>query len=606
MLLESHTREVEGDLAGFGETRAFTLSASGKAFRLLVDGLYSDKIAAPVRELTSNAWDAHIAAGCPERPFVVQLPTQLDCVFSVRDYGPGMDHQTMMVLYTTMFGSSKDTSNDFNGAFGIGSKSPFAYTDTFTVNAYDGQEVREYLAFMTADGVPNLTHMGTSPSREERGILVSFPVRPHDADAFHRAWLRVREGFVVQPEMIGRIPDPLPGPKWVSEHGAGTWAVYGEPSDYGYSGDVLVRQGCVVYPLRNISSPLRDTRMIITVPIGTYGVTATREDLELTPEVVRDLEARVARVFEEILVQLQVAIDAAPNWVEACQAAHNRDVTLRLNTNHKKWTWKGRPLQAAVEIFPGHAIGYHTARVLKLVVTRPGQVVPRQASRLASYRRDHGKDLVLVVDTKEVKRLVKLLCLKPEQVVPIAQIPDVKPPARGPRTGKLKGFYTYRGNEIETAEDLPDEFFYAIRIGRTASALRLPRALGLTDSYTYVQVVPSSEERAKKMGGTLVDKDHLIALAEPHRATTQAKLDARHHESELYHLNKAVREALGLPKAGYSYATPVEEAVGQILGLTANESADPLADYPMLRKYGVEDEDHLTYIGQVDTLKALQ
>mgnify|MGYP000694507503 CR=1 FL=1 len=118
-----------------GERESFTIEANGKAFRTLIDGLYSNKIQAVCRELSSNAQDSHIDAG-QTRPFEVSIPTSLDPVFRVRDFGTSLSHEDVMFLYTRIFKSTKETTNDQTGALGLGSKSPFAYTDTFSVVAY--------------------------------------------------------------------------------------------------------------------------------------------------------------------------------------------------------------------------------------------------------------------------------------------------------------------------------------------------------------------------------------------------------------------------------------------------------------------------------------
>lgn len=89
-----------------GEKAYFTIAANGKAFRTLIDGLYSNKIRAVIRELCSNAADSHIDAG-QIKPFKVSIPTSLDPVFRVRDFGTALRHDQVMHLYTTIFQSTK-------------------------------------------------------------------------------------------------------------------------------------------------------------------------------------------------------------------------------------------------------------------------------------------------------------------------------------------------------------------------------------------------------------------------------------------------------------------------------------------------------------------
>jgi len=56
------TATVHGDLA----PSEFRIQANAKAFRVLSDNLYSDKVWAVIRELIANAVDAHKAPGKSE------------------------------------------------------------------------------------------------------------------------------------------------------------------------------------------------------------------------------------------------------------------------------------------------------------------------------------------------------------------------------------------------------------------------------------------------------------------------------------------------------------------------------------------------------------
>lgn len=64
-----------------GAGHAYKIKNSGTAFEILSSGLYSNKIKAIVRELGCNAYDSHVAAGHPEKPFDVHIPTMLSPTF---------------------------------------------------------------------------------------------------------------------------------------------------------------------------------------------------------------------------------------------------------------------------------------------------------------------------------------------------------------------------------------------------------------------------------------------------------------------------------------------------------------------------------------------
>ena len=125
----------EAIVSNVAEVGEFRIRNSAKAFSILSSGLYANKIRAIIRELSCNAVDSHTAAGKADVPFDVHLPNQLEPYFAIRDYGTGLNHDQVTNIYTTYFESTKTNSNAFIGALGLGSKSPFSYTDNFTVTA---------------------------------------------------------------------------------------------------------------------------------------------------------------------------------------------------------------------------------------------------------------------------------------------------------------------------------------------------------------------------------------------------------------------------------------------------------------------------------------
>ena len=163
MKLHSSTHIVEK--SGNFEENQFSIEASAKAFMILSDGLYSNKILAVIRELSTNAYDSHVDAGREDRAFDVHLPTRLEPFFHVRDYGTSMTHDQCMTLYTTYFRSTRNDSNDSVGCLGLGSKAPFAYADSFTVEAFKDGEKRVYAAHRDSNGSCLLY---TSPSPRDK------------------------------------------------------------------------------------------------------------------------------------------------------------------------------------------------------------------------------------------------------------------------------------------------------------------------------------------------------------------------------------------------------------------------------------------------------
>ena len=148
-------RTVEVHSVGINSANQFSIAQTSKMFKILSDSLYSDKVMAVIRELATNAHDSHVSAG-NHNPFLVKLPTSADPNFSVRDYGTGLSREDMESMYTTYGASNKNDSNDFVGCLGLGSKSPFAYTKSFTTTSYFNGMQYTYIAAIDDAGVPNL------------------------------------------------------------------------------------------------------------------------------------------------------------------------------------------------------------------------------------------------------------------------------------------------------------------------------------------------------------------------------------------------------------------------------------------------------------------
>lgn len=191
-------------LGNVAEVSEFKIRNSAKAFGILSSGLYANKIRAIIRELSCNAVDSHVAAGTPGILFDVHLPTQLRPYFSIRDYGTGLSHDQVLNIYTTYFESTKTASNDFIGALGLGSKSPFSYTDNFTVIAIKDGRKGVYSAFINEHGVPAVAVMGQGDTEEPNGVEVKFAVTDFDDfRKFNYEASQVYRYFSLKPNFTG-------------------------------------------------------------------------------------------------------------------------------------------------------------------------------------------------------------------------------------------------------------------------------------------------------------------------------------------------------------------------------------------------------------------
>lgn len=161
---------------GGGKSRAFTIATTAEFVTVLSDALYSNKELAVVREVMCNAWDAHITSNRTNKKITVTIDENK---LSIRDYGFGISDEMIQEVYCTYGESTKRKESATTGGFGLGSKSPFALSDTFTVTSFhEGTKTVYAVSKGTedSDGLPTLQDLVKVPTTES-GLLVEIPIK---------------------------------------------------------------------------------------------------------------------------------------------------------------------------------------------------------------------------------------------------------------------------------------------------------------------------------------------------------------------------------------------------------------------------------------------
>lgn len=315
---------VRGGVAASGE---FKIKATAKAFNILSSGLYSDKIKAVIRELSCNAYDAHVAAGKADVPFEIKLPTNLEPVFYVKDFGTGLSEEDVFSLYTTYFDSTKSDSNDFVGALGLGSKSPFSYTNSFTIESrYRG---RKYVfnAFLNETGLPEIAKLADEATDEPNGLTVLFSAHAADIPTFRERARVALMYFDPQPTIVG-WRDYTQLNVQVLFEGSNWKLVKRDSVNYYVPNDgAAIRQGPVIYPinldvlrrekLSAKASTMLDLTLDITVPMGTVDIAASREALSYDKRTIANLIAVFEQIGNEFESSISSQIASAPSLWDA-------------------------------------------------------------------------------------------------------------------------------------------------------------------------------------------------------------------------------------------------------------------------------------------------
>lgn len=152
--------------------QSFNIQATGAAFDTLSSRLYSNPILAVVRELSTNANDAHIEAGV-DKPFQLHIPTDNEPFFYIRDYGNGIPEDLIYNIYTTFFMSTKTEDENQTGYFGLGSKSPYSLVERYTVTSYCEGRKKVY-QMEKSNGLPTVEKVEDTATNEETGLEIRF------------------------------------------------------------------------------------------------------------------------------------------------------------------------------------------------------------------------------------------------------------------------------------------------------------------------------------------------------------------------------------------------------------------------------------------------
>lgn len=315
---------LQATTSGVQQQGQFNIKATGKAFKILSDGLYSDKPLAVVRELCCNAWDAHIAGSVIDVPFEVCLPTTLNPVFHVRDFGIGLSHDDVMHLYTTYFDSTKSDSNEFTGALGLGSKSPFSYVDQFNVTSRFDGKLRKYTAFIGDGGFPSIALLDETDTDERNGLEVSMPIKAGDVVEFVKAAEKVLPWFPLEPIVKGCSDLDLSQSVLLKGKG---WRLLDKAvgeHHWSRSAQLKALMGNVVYPISETafsSEPALKEMvyfpLVIEFPLGMLDVSASRESLSYDKPTIEAIQARCREVKSEVSDTLTKGMNSAATLWEA-------------------------------------------------------------------------------------------------------------------------------------------------------------------------------------------------------------------------------------------------------------------------------------------------
>src|SRR5690606_26427348 len=172
-------------------------------------------------------------AGKPDLPIKIFIPSKFSNELKIKDFGLGISPSRIQDVYTGYGNSTKRDSNLQTGGFGLGAKTPLAYTSQFSVKTITKIEndfdvsilnkasdkyyrledvVGKHLLCLyiiskgaMADGSGAAKLMHAELTDEETGTEVTIPVDANDINSFNKGIDRSTYFWKVRPEIHGNF-----------------------------------------------------------------------------------------------------------------------------------------------------------------------------------------------------------------------------------------------------------------------------------------------------------------------------------------------------------------------------------------------------------------
>lgn len=176
MIINSGAKEVAVVVGDVDTSNSMRMNLTAQSYSLILENLYKDPLGAVLRELTTNAVEAHQMAKSTDKKVAIQLPNLLNTDLIIRDFGTGLTDEEIEKYLNCLFSSSKSDDNNAMGGFGLGSKSPLALVDSFSLVSVKNGYQYDYMWIKEKGEIPTPIFQGKAKTTRENGITITVPL----------------------------------------------------------------------------------------------------------------------------------------------------------------------------------------------------------------------------------------------------------------------------------------------------------------------------------------------------------------------------------------------------------------------------------------------
>lgn len=424
------------DSKGDFETQQFDFGDKRVIMEILRGKMYSDPIYTICQEITSNARDAHREVKQGGKPIVVKFPAELDDSFYIQDFGPGISPSRMSDVFIKYGSSTKRDNNRETGGFGLGAKTPFAYSDMFnivTVTEEDHKHIRrEYIAYIDETRIGAISLTKTEETTDPTGTKIILRAKKDDAGEFEEGILKSCYFWKTRPKLYPEIDYEWPKPEYAYTSKSGKWAIESESS---YSADeILAIVDGIQYPLKNLVVPdkyrsLLKSRIRMFFRVGEVKVTANREAIEVSDKTKKKIFEILDDVDDEINSYARNKVLACSDIYEAIKEYEKISSAFPIRT----FKWNGCELKDSIH--HNNARKYYlsaddelrTHEVSRIRLDKDIKIFSTdlvgwpKGKKIISYMKENDTELYVIKKSNDMPEILKHIKIRD-----IKDIPDTK------------------------------------------------------------------------------------------------------------------------------------------------------------------------------------
>ncbi len=348
----------------------FGVHDPGLIFEILRTKIYKEPISAIVREISCNSRDAHREVAQTKNdpslalvPIEIILPNLFSPYIKFKDYGPGISPDRIEHVFCNYGASTKRDDNIQTGGYGLGCKTPFSYSDTFSIIAVVDGIKRVYNAVIDETRAGKTILNSEQPTDDPDGTTIVIPVKKEDNNKFIEAVLKTTQYWDVRPKLSGLTPAPEYEDETHVLEGDGWYISAGKTDVYGYATNrkPLALIDGIQYDL-DIDSiyeynerhagydgsydnthTLLESGVRIKFNIGELNLSASRDNIHFDAKTKKIIKDRIKNIFKDIESNLETKISSCKTYSEACylsmQIIQELPSSIR-RSNKLKLSWK--------------------------------------------------------------------------------------------------------------------------------------------------------------------------------------------------------------------------------------------------------------------------